>query len=633
MRRLFVAAICAAAVGLAFADTGDVIQLSKDRPGEDGVVHFQGSTVVVMDDGKVDRTFFSTIVPFSPWPNAHGYFDPTITWNDSRSELKIFDALSNTPDGRVVKAKDNSIVPNTAFALEGAAPYSYVRQMTIAQVGVEKDAATSLMYAITDRAPSGVPAWGVFDLGGELPVQHLKVDIAVLAAQPLEWTTIGCGDRRITPEIRVAEHRRMIFDLRDIPAAKLGEASPRRAGICRLVWSTAKDWDEVRTFLAARILPAAAPTDVITAKAAELVKPAWGDLERLAKLHAFVVEGIATVGFPLEYFDWKARPAADVLASSVGHTLDKAVLLTALLRAQGFDAAPAFVAGERGVPLTVATPVLLDEVRVRVNWHGRTLWLDPAAGQDASAGPQLAGRLALVLDGAKGAPTMLPELDTASNRAALCLKLQVSEAGGQLKLTGREDLDLAGLYQAARSFDRDTDRLAALASAPLGGRIAPKSAELAASKASEIVVAERTPDAVALRAKVDGGVIVLPRDGRPLALSLPRVPGAVSADALQLQRTARVLPLNVSGPAEETVEVALDLPDAVRVLAAPAPVTLENAAGRFVRTVTRDGKTLTVRTVLALNGPIVASADYAGLRALFAAQNADAARMIVLAAN
>ncbi len=633
MRRLILAALCAAAPGFAFPSTGVVVQLSKDRPGEDGVVHFQGSTVVVMDDGKVDRTFSSTLVPYSPWPNAHGYFDPTITWNDSRSELRVLDASSNTPDGRIVKAKDNSIVPNTAFALEGAAPYSYVRQTTIAQVGVEKDAATTLTYVIADRAPSGVPAWGASDLAGELPVQRLTVDIAVPAALPLEWTTLGCRDREITPESRVAQFRRLIFHLRDVPAAKLAEASPRRAGICRLVWSTVKDWDDVRAFLAARIAPAAVPTDAITAKAAELVKPAWGDLERLAKLHAFVVEGIATVNFPLETFDWAARPAADVLASSVGHTLDKAVLLTALLRAQGFDAAPALVAGERGVPVSVATPVLLDEVRVRVRWQGRTLWLDPAAGQDASAAPQLAGRLALVLDGTKGAPTAIPELETANNRAALRLKLQVSESGGQLKVTGREDLDLAGLYQSARSYDRDKDRLTGVANAPLGGLFAPRAAELVAPKASETVVVERTPEAVALRAKVEGGTLLMPRDGRPLAVMLPRVPGAISADALQLQRTARVLPLTVPGPAEETVEFALELPDVVRVLAAPAPVALEKVAGRFVRTITRDGKTLTIRSVLTLAGPTVAPADYAGLRALFAAQNADAARMIVLAAN
>ncbi len=589
-------------------------------PLDDGLFVRQWVDIDVDAQGKVTRRVENALKVFGQWPISHGYFDPTLTWNDSRATLKIDQARTYAADGRVVDAKANSFVENTAGALERAAPYAQLRQMTVAQVGVEENGTTVLGFTIADRAPSGVPLWGVLQLDGQMPMLDQRVTFTVPAAVKLLWSGVDC---RLTPETETAGgSTKLVFRRRNVPGVNVAESPDGRTGVCRLAYSAARDWAAVREFLEQRVDAAAAPDAAVKAKTAELVRDALSGPERMARLHAFVVDGVQTIRWPLDELDYAVRSAGAVLDSSVGHSLDKAVLLASMLRVLDYDARVALVARDRGVPPDIPSPALLEDAWVVVAQGPHQLWLDPTAPLEQRNQNHLAGCAALLLDGKASGLAVLPQLEQSSNRAALKADLKLEDAGAELRVRGGLDLDLAGLYNPLPGYDRSKDRLTAIAAAAARG--------FGGAEVKEVAVGWKSAQVTALHASVAGGALPAPRDGRPVKLLLPRPPGAISADSLQLHRGRRTLPLPIPGPAEELAIVTLDLPEKVEVLFAPAEVQLDNSVGALARSVTREGRRLTITTVLKLKKAEVAPEEYPLLRALFAELDAVPGRSVLL---
>jgi len=613
------------------ADTAAVPRAVAEAPGpdaypdDDGLVVRQITTITLAADGRVTRREESWVKNFTPWVNAHGVYDPNINWNDARAGLTVDLARTVTPDGRVLDARPESLVPNTASALEPAPDFAYLRQMTVSQIGIEDGSTTGLGYTVADRKPAGLPLWGVADFGQALPIAERVVSIQVPPGVELKWTAVGCTlphETRSEPG-----STRHVFERKRIPAVNTAELAGGHTGLCRLIYSTAGDWSRVRTLLEDRVAAAIAAGEragsgkSIADRAREIVGESGLDAERIARLHTFVVDGVFTVRWPLDAFDYAVRPVPEVLATSVGHSLEKAALLAALLRSLGYDAQVVLAASERGVPLDLPAPVLLDEAWVRLARGPHAIWLDPSAPLDKRSSFHLAGRAVLVLDGKAPGPEVETGPDPAANRAAARYEVKLEDTADALKLSGREELDLGGLYNPFPAFDRAKDRLVGVASsaaAALAGKVS----------AQDVVVGQKSTELTAFAAGLSGS-LALPRDGRPIKIVLPRVPGAVSAESLQLHRSRRTLPLTVPAPAEERVDLVLTLPEGAEPLVLPAEVRIDEPAASLARTVTRDGTKLTLRTVLRLKQPVVAPADYPGLRRVFAAMEAESGRSVL----
>jgi hypothetical protein len=589
------------------------------RPEEDGLVVRQHLSIVLDASGKVTRREETAIKMLAEWVSRHGFLDPRIDWNDARSEMRVEMARTTMADGSVVDARENSLVPNTAPELQWAVPYASMRQLVVSHVGVEHGSTSVLAYTVSDRRPSGVPLWGVIDLEGELPVLDQSVTLELHEGTGLAWG--ACGVTLEPAVSREAGSVAYAFTRRDVPGANLGELPSGRAGIPRLVYSTARDWSDARSWIEARVEPCVAPTPDVRAKTDEVVAGSTLDAERLARIHAFVLDGIRTVAWPVAAFDYAARPAAEVLRSSVGHPLDKAVLLAAMLRAAGLEARVALAASEREIAADVPCPPQLDQVRVRAKIGPHDVWLDPATPLDGGNRFHLAGRQVLVLDGKASALEVLPDLDPASNRAMVRVTARVASAKDTIVIEGSADLDLGGLYNPVVGFDRTADRLRSAAS--------PVAAAFGGATVREVFVGQRSADLTALRAEFGGGSIEEPPSGL-IKLRLPRVPGAVAGKDLQLWRERRTLPLAVRAPARETVEVALELPEEIEVVFVPAEATIRNASGSLARTAKIDGRTLTVRTDLTLDAAVVKPADYPALRELLSAVEGEPSSTIVL---
>ena len=343
--------------------------------------------------------------------------------------------------------------------------------------------------------------------------------------------------------------------------------------------------------------------------------------EQLALVHDFVVSGVRNVDWPLSAFDYQARPAGEVLQSSVGHSLDKAVLLTAMLRYLGFKADLALVSSEREIAADVPSPVWFDQAWVRVKTPDRAIWLDPTASRNGHNRFDLAGHPTLLV--AEGEEMrMFSDLEWADNRASLWIEGTIVDEGGDLVVSGEVEADYAYGTNPLVAFDRSTDgprELAGQVVAVFGG-----------AEVDQVMVGHRSDELLAFGATFSGGKLKEVH-GLPIRVDLPRLPGLPSSSALQSHRQQRTLPLVLpDGALSSVVGVKLTLPAGWQPIVIPAALQLENEVGKVIRTVELKGDELTLRTELILLKAVVEASLWPDLRTILTAVEAESARVVLL---
>lgn len=622
MRNVFLTSLIALLVAApATAQVPDYIAnapTAADYPDDDGLLLRQMVRITLDADGKVETHVEESWKMLSANLTRNDYFDPRIDYNSARSDLRIDMARSYMADGTLVDAQENSFVPNTAGDLQWAVPYAHLRQMTVAHVGVEHHATAVLAYTVTDVKPSGVPLWGVLDLQTVVPILDQWITIQVPEGTELQLAGVYCD---VTPTQKT-EGGVTSYELHrtDVPAANVSEIPDHHQGLERLAYSTAADWAGVRAYLEPRVEAALVPGKAVQAKADELVGDSTFPAEKMALIHRFVTDGVRTVHWPLAAFDHAVRSSDAVLSSSVGYPLDKAVLLGAMLRSAGLDAAVALASSDPTVA-DVASPAQLDQAWVRVNLGDKEVWLDPATSCDHHNRFDLAGMPTLVLDGSGAGVQVLPALDANLNRAAVRVEVDVKAGDHGLELAGTADLDLAMTYNPVVAYDRSKDRQAGVA-----GGIA---SAFGGASADDVFVARQTCKLTSLRTEFSGGTVEVGDNGLA-QLTLPRVPGAVGG-GLQTFRNARTEGLHLAGaPATERMDVTLTVPGGYEVAYKPGDEAIANTAGSFRRTVTFEDGELNVTTILVIEATDVTPAQWPDLRALLNAAAGDAGLKVLL---
>ncbi len=593
---------------------------AADYPHDDGLILRQMIRVTLGTDGRVVRHEESSLKMLGEYLARYDYFDPRIDWNDARATMTVDQARTVMVDGTVVDAQANSLVPNTAPEMQWAVPYAFMRQMVVAMVGVEHGSTSTLAYTVADRAPTGVPIWGVVDLQQFVPVLDQWITLEVPAGHPLHIAGLGCQVEASKETVDGLD--RYVIHRTDVPSANVAELVAGHHGLERLVFSSAADWPEVVEFLRQRVEPALVADGAVDTKTREVLDGALQDAEAVARIHRFVVEGVRTVEWPLVAFDYQVRSASQVLQSSVGHPLDKAVLLATMLRSAGFEARIALAASEPEIAAQVPSPAQLDEAWVVVGQGPHATWLDPTAMRDQRDAWDLAGHATLVLaEGTTGVEVM-PSLTSDRNRAALRAQVVLSAEDRALVASGHADVDLAYRYNPLVDFDREGDRQAGLAR-----RIAGAWGD-AAVDATHVAVQQ--PSLTSMRVSFSGGRYEVPEHGL-VRIHLPRLPGAVSGQALQAHRGRRTLPLVLPrGVCSEEVDLEVTLPEGYELAARPGDVVVSNEVGSVRRTVVVEDGVLEVHTLLVLEIPVVDAASYTSLRALMTAVMGEPASSILL---
>jgi hypothetical protein len=578
-------------------------------PEDDGLWVRHHLRVTLDAQGRITREVEQALKPYTDKPMREDLLDPRIDWNDTRSTLDVLEAVTWMVDGTEVPCLGNSFVPNTAGVMQWAVPYAAMRQLTVAHVGVEHGSTSLLHYRIADRGALGMPMWGMAPLADFMPIHDLLVRLEAPSGSSLKVGMMEL-EGMTAPALTIREEATgagSIYELRGSGIAGLNlNENHGELGVPTLVWSTSPSWKATRAWLEAQVEPSAMADGYVRAKLDEVLDGSINDAERIARIHDFVVQAVRSIDWSPLDFGYATRSAPEVLNSSVGHPLDKAVLLVSMLRAAGFEAHVALAAPTRAWAPEVPSPVPFEQVWVKVGQGHHTTWIDPTAPQDAHNRVHLAGKPVLVLDGSAEAPVVLPEFDLDHNHAQLRVQLELSPDGEGLAASGRADLDLAGGYSPVPGFDRSADRASGVAGGLAG---------LFGGAEHDAIVGHQSPAYLSLGADYEGGGYE-PLASGLVKLELPRVPGALSTAALQTWRAERSLPVSLAAPARELVVVEFALPAGWEAAALPQEIELDEPIGSYERTVLVEDGVVTIRSELALKHAVVAPQAWPQLRML-----------------
>ncbi len=563
---------------------------AADMPAEDGLWLWRNTTVSQREGGLTVQQDQALKV-FTARLDREGLLDPRLSWDAAASELEVDQARCWLADGTEVVARDNSIVPNTPGALQWAVPYASQRELVVAQVGVEHGGTCQLAWRVS-HAPTELPAWGMVPLALARPVSELSVSVDV--GEALRWSTVdelGSGEPH--------QGETLSMSLSDVAAHDPAEGWPAP----RLVWSSVETWDAARQVLRARIDPAVQPK-AVKAAAQGVLSPSMLGEARVAALHSLVAEGVRTVDWPVSAFGYQARPAAEVLDSSVGHPLDKAVLLVSLLRADGIEADIALASSRRELAWEVPNPDQLDQVWVVVEGER---WLDPTGRRDQW---EVEGQPVWLLSGQGGA-LRLP--GGGQSVASVRWELELSWEDEAIAASG------TGMVQQTRAYHPgpDLDLEAGLSTsipAPSGATV------------GEVDVLRLSSEVFVVQAELEGGRLEVVGEHGLAMLEPPRTPSVLAG--LQTWREHRAHPVRLP-PAREVVEVVLHL-DGVEAVGLPEATDLSAPGARFVRAVEVENDLVTITESLELQEMLVSSEQWPEVRAVLTAAEASQQRSVSL---
>jgi len=328
----------------------------------------------------------------------HRLFGETfIVYDPDYQDLKINEAYTIMADGKKVVSPDNAFNEVLPRFAANAPAYNQLREMVVTHTGLERGAVINLDYTIKTSGDYFPAFMGEEILTERMPVKDMKVVIRVPADKELHHKVFNI---RTSPEMTEENGMKVyVWIFSELSPASLESFQPTdQLLVPRLVFSTAKDLFKVLDDFTDQKAFYYKCNDQMKSTLSSM-KEKDNELTSLLKIHKSVVNDVNYYNINPKYTGFKCRSAIETWESNGGTQLEKAVLLTSLFMAAGYDAAlvgtiPTFLFDKSIGNLMTFSEVL---VQVRSKEHG-VMYFSPVKKQDNDYKYELADKTIVVID-------------------------------------------------------------------------------------------------------------------------------------------------------------------------------------------------------------------------------------------
>ncbi|MFY9823680.1 MAG: DUF3857 domain-containing transglutaminase family protein, partial [Thermoanaerobaculia bacterium] len=355
-------------------------------------------------------------------------------WHQARPEIR---ARVITPNG-AEHTLDPATISENANAQDAPDMFEDGRVLRAPLPATRPGAVVEQQVTVRDRSPffdGGVVRFHGFDLG--VPVLDSRLVLEAPAETPLRWVvrelpdvrqkeTVAGGRRRVEVEVRDLEPE-------DDPEPGLPSDTPRTAYVA---FSTGRSWGDLAhrySALVDQTLRGADLTAFMRSASSAVKGGAPSQLDLINLYLARLGEEVRYTGIELGEGGMVPRKPAETLRRRFGDCKDKAVLLTAMLRASDIPAYVALLnAGEDEADVEESLPGFGTFNHAIVVVPGTpALWIDPTDPYARAGELPLAdeGRLALVASPTATGLTRTPESTSADNREVETREFRLADLG------------------------------------------------------------------------------------------------------------------------------------------------------------------------------------------------------------
>jgi hypothetical protein len=310
------------------------------------------------------------------------YGDQSVSYEADEDTVIVEIAKTRLPSGQWIDPEKDAFTITSSPQVQWASAYSQLKQQNISFPGMDVGAAIYLVYRKEPKpgvkAPKKTEAGGIVAWGGYEPILEKTF---VVDAAPGRSIRYDLQNGAQAPQI-AAKDNHQIYSWQSLNCPQIYQ-EPNAVGLTDIVptmyWTTFPDWEALGTYVADYFWEKVDTSQKAVEEFAKITAPDLKGLPALMYTANWLLWNIRDVDLGLGQVGYEPNTADRVWENKYGDPRDKAVLLTALLRAYGFAPIPVLVLDRNSMFSELPVLEQFTHIIVAVPAGSDTIWLDPTA--------------------------------------------------------------------------------------------------------------------------------------------------------------------------------------------------------------------------------------------------------------
>jgi hypothetical protein len=550
-------------------------------------------------DGSLDYRYIKQqkLLTYRSFHNLYG--ETFVVYNPAYQKLKINEVYTLMADGKKIVAPQNAFNEVLPGYAANAPAYNSLREMVITHTGLERNATINLDYQLHTEKGNFPALMGNEVLAENEPVKNLEIRICIPAGQNLYYKLFNA---EYQPEKRT-DGKFLVYSwkLSDLPAISAEEGQQGvNERYPRLIFSTSDDREEVLAFLTGQQAFKFVITDQMKNDINILMADNRDKFELALKIQEKIVNDLRLYPIPLRVGLFRCRTPEQSWNSNGGTSIEKAVLLTSLLKAAGMDANVAGIVKTAFADDHIATLADVEDFAVQVEFKDRGTWYFSLTGLNAvNLKYTLPGRSFIVLK-PEGKNSLIKTEASKQMVKVLGTFIVTSDP----KLTGEISMYLDGSVYPFAGLLRDKKKMKNFFS---GGLISSDTNNL---KISTLNTENGFQTYIVQSDKP------FRKDTNFYYFTLPAAIPGIDSWSIKTLSVKRETPYEIPSMADESYSYTITLPATFRLFTPLKKLTISNKAGTFLWDVRIDNGKLVVKRQIKFNERIFQLATYEEFKTL-----------------
>jgi len=553
--------------------TVNVLNAQDDKT--DAVYKEQTKEYTLNKDGSWTYHYSHKLLINSYYAFHNLYGEDFIIYDPAFQKLKVNRSVTTMADGKQVASPENAyneVLPGFAANVPA---WNRLREMVVTHTALERGSSIDFDYTLTSAKGYSLAITGNEQFMMNSPVKKLTFILNVPSGAKVNFEQFNISGKPSV--VKSGGNTSYTWTLTNVPAALREDFRPREQQNRPVIIFVAsnKSTDALAGFASQEAFKSEI-TPEVKAKADEIVFAFDSPLLKTLKLQEMVANELNTWRIPLPNIGYTVRPINSIWQSNGGTEAEKAVLFTAMLRAQNIQAEPVAVVAERYYSKKVSSPALIERFLVKVSLQGMDpIFLSPTQPDQQDVSYTLGGKRIISLVPGKSQPSDV--IAESKNILALSGNLQLDT---DMSLKGTLNLELGGRINPWLKVQKDTAYTVSMLSAATGR-----------SKITKVVKGKTDADLSSFSFNMDAKSYADEKAGH-VFLKLPAVPTGSDSWHMTELVIKRVEPLEIPFPINESYDIFITLPEGMTLVSPEAKLAMNNEFGSIDISLVSEGNQL-----------------------------------------
>lgn len=309
----------------------------KSYPEADAVYLSLTKTFVLNKDGSILNSVEKRQKLFTYRAFQSLYGETRIPYNPEIQKLVVSEAYTTNAENQTINTPENGYNEVLPTFCQDSKAYSNLREMVVSHTGLERNAVIKCTYNITTASGKTPFLMGMEELQADCPIDNLTIVVKVQPKMKLHYKLLNLTSEPIIDQGK--DFDTYTWNFQDLPQRR---KEIRSASVCEdiptLLFTTQKDISAAINW----VLKSKSSPNSINKEIKKYVDTAIKDKKSLQEkalaIQKIVVNELKTLHIPASLVAFQARPEEEVWKSNSGTVLEKAFLLSYLLRLEGLNA-------------------------------------------------------------------------------------------------------------------------------------------------------------------------------------------------------------------------------------------------------------------------------------------------------